>query len=155
MEVFDHVLYPLTVQRMFVDSRQGVAEFGRGEGLREPAQHEIARLVVVAMVGQCGQEKRALVRRGPGHAGDQARSGLVQRESVARPEDSGPESDGGDVALADTTHGHDEPQLPLDETGLVRVGRHRRVEQGGALGRVLVGEAGADEHATFGGQASG
>src|SRR5205085_1305587 len=57
----------------------------------------------------------------------------------------GAELDGRDVSLSDGPQAHHESSSPIARIGLIGGWNDGRVEQGGALDRILVGEVGADE----------
>ncbi len=87
---------------------------------------------------------------------DDRRAGPVgDGEPAPGSEDRGGEPDGRQVSLADLAQADRDPQLPGVQTGLVRVGHHRRVAQRGGLDRVLVAEVGADQEPGGGGEVAG
>ncbi len=92
-----------------------------------------------------------LVVRGGGDVlgrGDVARRRIDRDFSLAI-DGARTKGDRGDVTLARGAEAQDETQRPGGKSGLVGMGNDGRIEQGGRLERVLVGEVGADEKLAF------
>jgi hypothetical protein len=63
---------------------------------------------------------------------------------------TGAELQAGDVPLPDSPDGKDEAQLVGGEAALVGVRHDGRVENGGRLDRILLGQKGAEQLTSFG-----
>jgi hypothetical protein len=81
--------------------------------------------------------------------GDQETPGWIEGQRSGAIDEPRAEFDRRQMAFSDGTQGHDEATLASLEAGLVGRKHDRRIEEGGCLHRVLVGEVGADEQAPF------
>jgi hypothetical protein len=90
-------------------------------------------------------ERLARVCRGEVRGEHRDGRGWVERDDVARVDHPGAHLDAGDVPIADSTHGHEEPGRARVETALIGMRHHGGVEQRSALDRVLLGEVGPDQ----------
>ena len=121
-------------------------ELGRGEPVREAVEHGARQIIAGVELGEL-REKWTLVvvvRRRALTCHEDGRQ-RVEGQRALGIDGPGAELDGRDVSLSDGPQAHHESSLPIARIGLIGGWNDGRVEQGGALDRILVGEVGADE----------
>jgi hypothetical protein len=99
-----------------------------------PAEQHLGNVVVHAQVRESAEEQPATVQGRMARPHDQQRLGFFNDQARTGAEDSGAKPDRRQVSLAHAPHGHDKPELPRCQSGLVGMGRHRRVAQRRRLG---------------------